>query len=217
MAPAAPRRSRSGGSSASCLRARASASLSPAGTIKPFSSSRTRPPAAAPTASLAITARPRFMASLITRPHGSRNARVLIDGSTSTSAAAYTLRSSSGATGSRPNAPAGAPAAWDSEPTPISASAAAGSVSLDLRHASSSTSTPFSRWGRPTNTNFVLAAAGHRGSLGGFTSGERQKSLSTACGATCTLCAPRALTYALTCGPYVTTASAERYNADSGR
>ena len=58
----------------------ASASLSPAATTSPLISSRTSPPAAAPTASLTITARPRFIASLTTRPHGSRNVRVAIDG-----------------------------------------------------------------------------------------------------------------------------------------
>ena len=45
-------------------------------------------PAAAPTASLAITASPWFIASLTTKPHGSRKVRVAIEGTTSTSQAA---------------------------------------------------------------------------------------------------------------------------------
>ncbi len=68
----------------------ASAPLSPAGTTRPLRPSRTSPPAAAPTASLAITGRPRFIASFTTRPHGSRKVRVAIEGITSTSLAAYT-------------------------------------------------------------------------------------------------------------------------------
>ncbi len=62
--------------------------LLPAGTISPFSPSLTMPPAAAPTASLQITASERFIASLTTRPQGSRNVAVWIEGTTSTSQAA---------------------------------------------------------------------------------------------------------------------------------
>ena len=68
--------------------AQGSAALSPARTTRPLSPSRTRPPAAAPTASLAITASPRFIASLTTRPQGSRNVRVGIEGNIRTSEAA---------------------------------------------------------------------------------------------------------------------------------
>ena len=62
-----------------------------------------------------------------------------------------------------------------------------------VRHANASTSKPFSRAARPANRKRVAAPAGHAVSLGGAICGERQKSLSTDCGATCTLRAPRAL------------------------
>ena len=73
----APSRARSAGSS--CRRAqgaRRGASGSPAGTTSPLRSWRTSPPAAAPTASVAMTGRCWFMASLATSPHGSRKWRV---------------------------------------------------------------------------------------------------------------------------------------------
>ena len=63
----------------------ASAASSPAGTTSPVSSLRTRPPAAAPTAVVAITGTPWSKASLTTRPHGSTKSRVGIDGTTTTS------------------------------------------------------------------------------------------------------------------------------------
>src|SRR5205807_9187023 len=63
-APAPPMRARSCGSPASRRSACASARGSPAGTTRPLTSSRTSPPAAAPTASLAITGNRRFIASL---------------------------------------------------------------------------------------------------------------------------------------------------------
>ncbi len=101
--------------------------------------------------------------------------------------------------------------------SPTRTSAASVEPSRAARHAETSTGRPLPAAGRPTNRNLTSAAAGQRGSLGGATSGERQKSLSTDCGATWTLRAPRAATYALTWGPYVTTASAKRYSRRSGR
>ena len=152
------------------------------------------------------------MASLTTNPHGSRKVRVGTDGTTSTSHAAYTSRRRSGSSGPRDTIDeSGACCA------PARMSAASGELIRAARQADTSTGTPLPAAGRPTNRNLTSARAGQRGSLGGETSAERQKSLSTDCGATYTLRAPRALTYALTWGPYVTTASAERYRRRSGR
>src|SRR5271165_5063234 len=112
--------------------------------------------------------------------------------------------------GSPPSPALPDPGSGEREPAPTSTSAASAGRSPDARHASISTASPFSRAGRPTNRTFVAAVLGHDGLLGGATAGALQKSLSTDCGATCTLRAPRARTYRLTCGPYVTTASADR-------
>jgi len=57
-------------------------------TIRPLRPSRTSPPAAAPTASLAMIAAPWFMASLTTSAHGSMNRCVRMEGTTRTSHAA---------------------------------------------------------------------------------------------------------------------------------
>ena len=97
-APASASRARSGGSSCRRRRAPASAAGSPAGTTSPLRPWRTSPPAAAPTASVAMTAKRWFMASLATSPHGSRNGASGIDGMTRTSAPAEKLRKTCGST-----------------------------------------------------------------------------------------------------------------------
>ena len=74
----------------------------------PSRPSCTSPPAAAPTASVAMTGRPWFMASLTTRPHGSRKPRVGIDGRTRTSEPAYKLRSCRGSRRPARTVPGGA-------------------------------------------------------------------------------------------------------------
>ena len=81
---AQPRAQRRGRRAAGAWR-RASAGASPAGTTSPLRSWRTRPPATAPTALVAITGTPWWKASLTTSPHGSRKSRVGIDGTTTTS------------------------------------------------------------------------------------------------------------------------------------
>src|ERR1035441_5658482 len=198
FAPVAPSRVRSGASRAKRVMASASARGSPAGTISPLCPSRTRPPAAAPTASVAITASPLFIASFTTNPHGSRKVRVAIEGTTSTSLAAYTSRSSSRPIAPRQTiveAPAPPPSrGTDCVSTPASTSAASGGASAAPRQAAVSTASPFSGAGRPTNRNLTSGSVGHELILGGAMSGALQKSLSTDCGAMCTLRAPRALT-----------------------
>ena len=87
LAPA-PRLRRRSGAACSAFSRFASARASPAGKVSPVVPSRTRPPAAAPTASLATTGVLWSIASLATRPHGSTKLGVRIDGSTSRSAAA---------------------------------------------------------------------------------------------------------------------------------
>jgi hypothetical protein len=79
---------------------------SPAGTTRPLRSWRTSPPAAAPTAVVAMTGRPRCMASLQTRPHGSRKVGVGTDGTTRTAAERRRLRTASGACGPSATTPA---------------------------------------------------------------------------------------------------------------
>src|SRR3954471_10452765 len=74
-----------------------------------------------------------------------------------------------------------------------------------------STWSPFSRAILPTNA--AWNAARRIGVVGPF-----QYSLSTLCGASTTVCAaPCERTYAETCGPYVTIASAWRYRWRTGR
>ena len=94
-APWRPSARRRSGSCARRLSAAASRSASPCGTTSPECSWRTRPPATAPTASVAMTGRPRCRASLATSAHGSRKSRVAIDGMTRTLAASMELRTSS--------------------------------------------------------------------------------------------------------------------------
>src|SRR3984885_7824448 len=196
LAPAPPSLLRSAGSPASCARARARAPLSPAGTIRPLSPSRTRPPAAAPTASVAMIASAWFMASLTTNPQGSRKVRVGMEGTTSTSHAPYTSRSCPGS--SLPKQTTGAPLAGGAPlargSMPARTSAAVVALSSAACQAAKSTGRPFSSAARPTNRKRTSASMGQRGSMGRASAEERQKSLSTACGATCTLRAPRALT-----------------------
>ena len=82
---------RAGRAAAASSRRRRSAprrarSASPAATTSPLRSWRTRPPAAAPVWSVAMTGIDWCIASLTTSPHGSRNVRVRTDGTTRTSA-----------------------------------------------------------------------------------------------------------------------------------
>ena len=85
--------------------AAASAAGSPGAMTRPVSPSRTRPPAAAPTAVVAITGVPWCMASLQTSPHGSRKRGVGTLGTTTSAALASATTSSS-----RGSAPSGADA-----------------------------------------------------------------------------------------------------------
>ena len=75
----------------------ASAALSAAGTTSPVASWRTRPPAAAPTASVAMTAQCWFMASLATSPHGSTKRVEGMDGMATTLRARVEVAQVSGA------------------------------------------------------------------------------------------------------------------------
>ena len=62
--------------------------LSRSGTTNPVTPSLTRPPAAAPTASVAITGKPWLKASFTTSPQGSLKTGVVTEGRTKTQASA---------------------------------------------------------------------------------------------------------------------------------
>ena len=156
-------------------------------------------PAAAPTASLAITARPRFIASFTTRPQGSRNVRVGIDGTTSTSQACIQLAQPGGLGGrqadhsGRGGGVARGPA--DHHELRIRGRGARQRPPGLQQHAQA-----LLGYRPPDEQEPGAPGAGPRSAAASIPA-ARQNSLSTDCGATWTLCAPRARTYALTCGP----------------
>ena len=158
-------------------RARAARSRRPArarrraGTIRPLSPSRTSPPAAAPTASVAITASPWFMASLTTNPHGSRKVRGRDrrhDQHVARRVHVAQLLRRERAEAQRPaRRQAPAPAATDAGEPAASAALAAGSRPARAPCRGAAPAGPSRRRaGRRTGTS-SLPAAGQRGSLGG--------------------------------------------------
>ncbi len=139
------------------LSAAASATGVPGWHDDPLRPSCTSPPAAAPTASLAITGSPRFMASFTTSPQARGRCA-----SESTAPPKHRRRHRSCAIAAgRPGAkhttapPAGTQGGVD--PAPTRTSAAVGACRPDMLQASTSTPSPFSRAGRPANKNFTSA------------------------------------------------------------